>query len=64
MADRLPAAPVSALPAVTSGPVAAASTPHQGVGSEQGAPLTGGGIGPGGGAATQQASTHASAAAR
>jgi cytochrome c553 len=52
-ADRRPAAFTSSLPAVTSSPVA---TPPaaQGTGTEQGAPLTGGGIGPGGAGATQQ----------
>lgn len=43
----------TAMEAVTSGPVGPAPT-SQGVGSEQGAPLTGGGIGPGGGGATQR----------
>ncbi|HEY8878762.1 MAG TPA: c-type cytochrome [Roseateles sp.] len=52
-ANRRPPAFASSLPAVNSGPVAAANPP-QGTGTEQGAPLTGGGIGPGGAGATQQ----------
>jgi cytochrome c553 len=54
-AGRTPATFASTLPPVTSGPVAAAASgAAQGVGSEQGAPLTGGGVGPGGAGATQQ----------
>lgn len=44
----------STLPALTSGPVTKASA-AQGTGTEQGAPLTGGGVGPGGGGGTQAA---------
>ena len=46
----------STMPALTSGPVAGDST-AQGTGTEQGAPLTGGGVGPGGGGGTQAASS-------
>lgn len=45
----------STLPALTSGPVTPGNA-AQGTGTEQGAPLTGGGVGPGGGGGTQAAS--------